>query len=317
MDTSTSDYRPVPSDPLPTYHGMPAVKPSLYGWTVALYIYIGGLAAGLQIVVTAAQLLASPGSEPVSFAGRAIVLFGAVLGAVLLIADLHTKQRFYNMLRIFRPTSPMSLGTYVLIAFGFWSLLALIVQAFYLRLPALVFGCLAATTGWWMTTYTAALLGATATPLWAGTPKLLAVRFASSSLATGAAAACLIAIGLAPDSGLARAFGNLAALAILVEFGASFASHAMLRRAGVSGPLEEIPYGMLHVVGVEFLGVLVPFVLFIIANFLAPSWLYALPASICLLIGGFLMHGTIVLAGNESARRPRDYFRFAGGARHG
>ena len=33
------------------------MKPSLYGWTVALYIFVGGLAAGLQIAVTAAQLL--------------------------------------------------------------------------------------------------------------------------------------------------------------------------------------------------------------------------------------------------------------------
>ena len=36
-------------------------------------------------------------------AGRVIALAGAVLGGILLIVDLHTKRRFYNMLRIFRP----------------------------------------------------------------------------------------------------------------------------------------------------------------------------------------------------------------------
>ncbi|MEJ2435619.1 MAG: polysulfide reductase NrfD [Pseudolabrys sp.] len=301
------------NEPLPTYHGRPAVKPSLYGWTVALYIYVAGLAAGLQIVVTAAQLLAIPGSEPVAFAGRAIVLFGAVLGGILLIADLHTKQRFYNMLRIFRPTSPMSIGTYALMGFGFWSLMAFVVQAFHLQLPALVFGCLAAATGWWMTTYTAALQGSTATPLWAGAPKLLALRYASSAMATGAAAACLIALGLAPASGLARAFGNLAALAILVEAAGTIGWRMILRRIGVYEPLQERPWGAVHGAGAGLFGLAVPFVLFILANFFTPAWAFALPAAICVLIGGLLMYGSVMLAGNESARRPQDYFRFAQG----
>ena len=43
---------------------------------------------------------------------------GSVVGAALLIIDLHTPTRFYNMLRIFRPTSPMSIGSYVLTSFG-------------------------------------------------------------------------------------------------------------------------------------------------------------------------------------------------------
>ncbi|MGH6681496.1 MAG: hypothetical protein ACREDL_21775, partial [Bradyrhizobium sp.] len=59
--------------------------------------------------------------------------------------------------------------------------------------------------------YTAALQSATATPLWAGSYKLLAMRYASSAISTGAATACLIALGTAPDFGMAHAFGNLAA----------------------------------------------------------------------------------------------------------
>src|ERR671919_628550 len=226
---------------IPTYYGRPAIRPSLYGWIVAAYIYVGGLAAGLQIVVTPAQLLALPDSVELAFIGRAIVLALTSLGGPLLIIDLHTPQRFYNMLRIFRPTSPMSIGTYVLMGFGFWSLAAFVLQAFGLDLLALICGCLAAVIGWMMTTYAAALLAATATPLWAAAPRLLAVRYAASALATGAAAACLIALGIAP---------HLA---------------------------------------------------------------FALPASVIVLAGGFLMRGLIMLAGNESARRPVDYFRFAQG----
>jgi formate-dependent nitrite reductase membrane component NrfD len=311
MDAVTP--KTVRSEPLPTYYRLPAVKPSLYGWIVALYIYVGGLAAGLQIMVTAAELLAIPGSGAVSLIGRGIALGGAILGGILLIIDLHTKQRFYNMLRIFRPTSPMSIGTYVLMGFGFWSLLAFAVQATGLPLLALIFGCLAAATGWWMMTYTAALLAATATPLWAATPRLLAVRFASSACATGAAAACLIALGVVSESGLARAFGNIAALALAVELIVSIASISIRNAIGVNGPLQEMPWGPVYFVGVLLIGIAVPIVLYILANTAAGlSEALSLVASLCVLAGGLLMRGVVLLAGNESARRPTDYFRFAG-----
>ncbi|MGH6681495.1 MAG: hypothetical protein ACREDL_21770 [Bradyrhizobium sp.] len=57
-------------------------------------------------------------------------------------------------------------------------------------------------------------------------------------------------------------------------------------------------------------GAVIPFVLFMLANFFGP-FVFLLPASILTLIGGFLMRGVIMFAGNESARRPQDYFRFA------
>jgi len=100
MDASTqpaSPQFPIPAsgaEPIPTYHGRPAVKPSLYGWTVAFYIFIGGLAGAAQIIATAADLLGARGGAVV-LAGRVIALAGAVLSGILLIVDLHTKRRFY------------------------------------------------------------------------------------------------------------------------------------------------------------------------------------------------------------------------------
>ncbi|HEY7663809.1 MAG TPA: NrfD/PsrC family molybdoenzyme membrane anchor subunit [Xanthobacteraceae bacterium] len=309
MDTTTVSSR----DGIPTYHERPAIKSSLYGWTVALYIFVGGLAAGLQIVVTAAELVAAPDSATAVLIGRGIALAGAVLGGVLLILDLHTKQRFYNMLRIFRPTSPMSIGTYALMGFGFWSLVAFCTQLFGLPLVGLICGCLAAATGWWMTTYTAALLSATATPLWAVAPKLLAVRFAASAMSTGAATATLIALGAAPA--LVLAFGDLAALALLIELIASIGATVIRRRRGVNGPLQDATWGPAYIVGVLMFGLCAPLVLYALANFYAgPAQAMAIAASVCVLAGGLLMRGVILLAGNDSAKRPRDYFRFAAGA---
>ena len=49
--------------------------------------------------------------------GRYLSLLAPMIGSVLLIWDLHTPQRFYNMLRIAKRTSPMSIGTWILMSF--------------------------------------------------------------------------------------------------------------------------------------------------------------------------------------------------------
>jgi formate-dependent nitrite reductase membrane component NrfD len=312
MDSRTSHRSSRPSDLIPTYHDQPALKPSLYGWTVALYIFVGGLSGGIQILVTAIDVMKIPDAATLILSGRAIALAGAILGGILLIIDLHTKHRFYNMLRIFRPTSPMSIGTYVLMSFGFWSFAALAAQLLGSMLIASICGLLAALSGWWMTTYTAALLAATATPLWAAAPRSLAIRFAASAMATAAAALCLVSIWALPGSVILSVLGDISALSLIVELAASLAGLLIYRNVGVGGPLHGIPWGPVHLIGVQLLGVLVPIGLFIWQNF-SPEFGLTLPvvAAVCVLAGGLLMRGVILFAGNESARRPRDYFRFA------
>ncbi len=300
-----------PSEEEVTYYGRPAVKPSLYGWMVALYMFVGGLAGGTQILATAADLLRGPEADAVVLSGRVIALVGAVLGGILLIADLHTRRRFMNMLRIFRATSPMSIGTYVLMSFGFFSLVALAAQLAGWPVVATGGGVLAALAGLPMTVYTAALLSATATPLWASVPTLLAPRFAASSMATAAASLWLCAwfAGAAP---LRPALAILALVALAVDLVISIAATWRLRAAGLDAPLRRAPWGPVHVVGVQLLGTALPMALYA-ADFwaAAPAHLAAAVASLCALGGGLLMRGTILLAGNASARRPQDYFRFA------
>lgn len=302
----------TPDEDIPSYYDRPALKPSLYGWTVGLYMFVGGLAAGTQILVTAIELMAISGSGPIVFWGRGIAVTGAVVGGILLIADLHTKQRFYNMLRIFRPTSPMSIGTYVLMNFGFWSLAALALQWLDFGPATTICGILASVAGWFMTTYTASLLAATSTPLWAAAPKLLAVRFASSAMATGGATVCVLVLATGSVPSLIHIFGLFTALALLVELIAALAASSAYRTKGVHGPLSEPRFILLNLIGANLFGVFIPLCLFVASDIfaIAPvplSWL----ASMLVLAGSILMRGGILLAGNESARRPGDYFRFA------
>jgi len=295
-----------------TYYGRPALKPSPYGWLVYVYIFIGGLSAGIQILATAAEILGLPAAAPVVLAARAIVLGGAIMGGILLIADLHTPQRFYNMLRIFRPTSAMSIGTYALLTFGFFSLLALALQLSGMNLAAIICGIAASLAGWWMTTYTAALLSTTSTPLWAAAPRLHGVRFASSAMASGAAALCIVAIGLERSTDMVRAFGYIATLGAAIDLIASIMAGFTYRTRGVAGPIEEYPWGVLHLFGVQLTGRLVPIVLYLVSALgNAGTVILPLLASFCVLAGDLLMRAGIMHAGNQSARRPQDYFRYA------
>ena len=293
-----------------TYYGRPAIKASPYGWMVAIYIFVGGLAGGAQIVATAVDLMRGPASAATVLAGHAIALAGAILGGVLLIADLHTKRRFMNMLRIFRGTSPMSIGTYVLMSFGFFSLVALIAQLAGSAAAMRVSEALGALCGLMMTVYTAALLSATATPLWASVPIVLAPRFAASSTATAAAALWLCA-WLAGDGDVRPALAILALISLAVDLASSLLAELRLRAADLDAPLHHRPWGPVHAAGVQLLGTALPIALYAVGTWAAaPTDLLCGVASWLALGGGVLMRGTILLAGNESAGRPQDYFRF-------
>ena len=312
MDARVTHRSGRASDLIPTYYDRPALKPSPYGFTVALYIYIGGLAAGAQIVSTVVALLGIASSDGIVLAGRVVALAGAVIGGILLIIDLHTKRRFYNMLRIFRPTSPMSIGTYVLMAFGFWSLLAVAAQLLLgWMVAALVCSVVASIAAWGMTTYTAALLAQTATPLWAAAPRLLAVRFASSAMATGTAALLLTAATWPGHEAVSQDLAEVAALSLLVQAVALVVSYRLYRVQGVSGAVDEMPWAALQWIGVLLLGQLAPIVLVVFARTSGSAAGLQVAAAVCVLVGGLVMRGTVLLAGNESAKRPRDYFRLA------
>src|SRR3954453_8636143 len=95
-----------PSTDIPTYYDLPSVKQSFYGWKVSTYILIAGIAGSSQILATMGEFTDREGYGGVIRNGRYVALAGTVVGSVLLIVDLHTPARFYNMLRIFRPTSP-------------------------------------------------------------------------------------------------------------------------------------------------------------------------------------------------------------------
>ena len=118
------------SDLGPSYYGAPLLKEPVWRWYIPAYFYAGGVAGAAAALGGAVQLALDagapgtlqrfvlPGEHRLVRTCRTIATGGAVLSAALLIADLGRPARFLNMLRVFRPTSPMNMGTWILSAFG-------------------------------------------------------------------------------------------------------------------------------------------------------------------------------------------------------
>lgn len=277
-----------------TYYGRPAVKPSPYRWKVALYTFLGGLAGAAQVIATLADLANARKYRAVIRSGRRIAaLNGAAIGPALLIADLHTPQRWYNMLRIFRRTSPMSIGSYVLTAFGAFSAASLTPLKFIFQVPA-------ALAGAGMASYTPALLASTATPLWQSAPRALGTEFATGAFASGAAALLLSTRNPRLDG---------IACTATVAFGvAAYVTRREHARQQVDEPLRQGKWAGVHKAGLA-LSIGLPLACFAMNAVLGRSERRSALGAAGILAGVFLSRWALFEAGNQSARRAPDYLR--------
>ena len=299
--------------------GQPQLKPSPFGWKVSLYIYLAGLSGSSQILATLGDIFGGRAARGMVRRGRYLSMLGATLGPALLILDLATPQRFYNMLRIFRPTSPMSVGSYLLTTFGVFGSVTAAAQfaadrvlrasRHRLRTLARVTQIPAAFAGGGMSVYTASLQSATSTPLWAASPRWLAVRYGGSSLAC-AAAALSLGERVWGNERTARRLDAIALTALAVELGATLASARDYQRKGVADVLDSGALGFAEAVGVVGLGTLLPIALYGAVLLQRRARFFPKTAGAATLAGGIALRHVMLVAGNESARRPTSSFAF-------
>jgi formate-dependent nitrite reductase membrane component NrfD len=208
------------------------IKPPVWTWEVPLYFWVGGIAAGSAGVALAADLA---GDEWSASLARKVAL-GVVLPApVLLIGDLGRPARFLNMLRIFKPRSPMNLGAWCLVSFSTVGAGAVAADLLGLRRTGRGLGALNALLGGYLGSYTGVLLAATAVPVWARSRIFLGPIFVSTATATGAAATRLVLVATRrrPAGHPTRvALNRLEAGAILAELTLSTINERRLGRAG-------------------------------------------------------------------------------------
>ena len=185
--------QPVPEVEFESYYGRQIIKtPTWKTPDVPLYLFLGGLAGGSALLAEGAAL---SGDRDLERFTRLVAAAGAGAGTVFLVHDLGRPSRFLNMLRVLKPTSPLSVGSFILAPFASLSSAAAAAQVTG-RLPRLgrLAGVGAAAFGGPLTTYTAALLANTAVPAWHSARRELPFVFAGS----GAAAAGGLALAALP-----------------------------------------------------------------------------------------------------------------------
>jgi hypothetical protein len=170
----------VPEPEFESYYGRPILKrPTWKTPDVPLYLFLGGLAGASAVLAEGAAVRDLPALERVA---RTAAVGGAGVGTVFLVHDLGRPERFLNMLRVFKPTSPLSVGSFILAPF---SGLATAAFASHVtgRLPRLgrLAGAGAAALGPPLATYTGALLANTAVPAWHEAHRELPFLFAGSA----------------------------------------------------------------------------------------------------------------------------------------
>jgi hypothetical protein len=168
------------------YYGEPIVAPHVWVDGIGWYFFTGGLAGASAVTAFVADVV---GLDGLAKHARRATMIGLVPSPALLIADLGRPARFVNMLRVFRPTSPMNMGSWLLAAFGpaatgSWLLGERGRAGVWRRM----LGGFAAVSGALVSTYTAVLVADTATPAWYEARNELPFEFAASSTASAGAA---------------------------------------------------------------------------------------------------------------------------------
>ena len=198
----------VPDAEFTSYYGRPVLnRPVWKVPEVPGYLFLGGLAGGASLLAIGSELTGRRRLERVM---KTAAAGSAGLSTVALAAELGRPERFLNMLRVFKVTSPMSVGSWMLSAFGgLAGASAACEWTGWMPRIGTAATAGAALVGPGLSSYTAALLTDTAVPSWHEGHREMPFVFAGS----GAAAAGGLGMVAAPvaETAPARTFAVLGA----------------------------------------------------------------------------------------------------------
>lgn len=295
-------------------------------WWIILYFFLGGIAAGAYFVATLVTLIGGPADQVVARWGFRIAFPLIVLCAVFLTLDLDRPERFWHMLfrsevthgaldagwpssgrgwqliggaPLFKHWSPMSIGSWALTLFGLCSFLSFLGSLWpdsrlegwlHYGFFARIFQFLGCVVGFFIASYTGALLTATNQPLWSDSP-WIAPLFLTSAATTGIASLLLLSrLGSGAGDATLHRLGSADLWAMILEATALAIFIASLWTW--IGAIWETRHGKALLVLVPLLSVVVPFLLHVSHRALG-TW--SIPAgALVALLGGFLLRYAII-----------------------
>lgn len=279
-------------------------------WLIVLYFFLGGLAGGSYFLAALIDTFGRSEDRPLARLGYFIAFPCIAISAVLLALDLGRPLRFWHMLierntfqPMFKPWSPMSIGSWALTIFGLFATVSFVIALEDAGLaprwmprvrvaPALrrLVAVLGGLFGFYVAGYTGVLLSVTNRPIWSDTP-LLGMLFIVSAASTSAALMILLAHRTGSRTPGVADLHRLDAWMIALELVVLIATLVSL------GPVLQAwfnAWGALLVVGVIFLGLVVPLLLTWRPHVLREANVTA--TAVLVLVGGFLLRFVIVFS---------------------
>ena len=285
-----------------------------WGWLIVFYFFFGGLAGGCYFLAALIDLLGRPEDRPLARLGYTIAFPCVVVSGLLLTLDLNRPLRFWHMLiqsntlrPMFKLWSPMSVGSWALLIFGAFSLIAFVAALAEdgrlnapawrkVREPGMLsraIAVLGGLVGFYVAGYTGVLLAVTNRPIWSDTP-LLGMLFVISAASISAALMILLAKRSQWTMPAVGALHRMDAWVVALEFLVLIAviiSLGPVVRAWLSA------WGLLLFVGVIVVGMLLP-----LALYWRQQWLgdrNVTTAAALVLVGGFILRLVIVLSAQQ------------------
>jgi formate-dependent nitrite reductase membrane component NrfD len=285
-----------------------------WGWWIILYFFFGGLAAGAYFVSALIELIGREADRALARVGYRIAFPLVAICGLMLTVDLGRPERFFHMLLqsqtvdegfptgggliMLKPWSPMSVGAWALFVFGIITFLSFLASLWpgnwldrllHRRWFGHAFQLAGSGVGFFVASYTGALLTASNQPLWSQT-EWIAPLFLASAASTGIAALLLAGCGVAPrEPGERLARADLWALVLEMCVFVLFV-------VSLSGSLWAVWYvweGKTLLLAVPVLGLLVPLALHLVRR-REIRWRMS-AAAVSALLGGFLLRYAIVM----------------------
>jgi formate-dependent nitrite reductase membrane component NrfD len=285
-----------------------------WAWYIVLYFFVGGIAGGSFFIASILYLVGRPADRPIVRLGYYIAFVGAVISGLLLVVDLGRPERFWHMMlqsETMRPMlkywSPMSMGVWGLLLFGFFAFLAAVgattedtnfrwapASRLARGVLATIVAVVGGIAGFFLAGYTGVLLSVTNRPVWADS-NWLGILFLFSAASTAAAA--LILLGRRRTGGDASVLDRLhhfdrwalvLELVVLIVF---------LVTLGGAIRVFLSAWGVLLLLGVIGAGILLP--LAIGFGWVRRAWGTPATAAVLVLAGGLLLRVVTIISSEQ------------------